>query len=69
MANPLPEGASITIKVAAGKTGFQARGRVVYSDANTGSGVEFQGVEPRYQAVLEEWLLEAKGIDRIDQRA
>jgi hypothetical protein len=65
MTNPLPQGASITIKVSAGKAGFQARGRVIYSDPNTGSGVEFQGVEPHYQAVLEEWLLEAKDIDKV----
>jgi hypothetical protein len=62
MANPLPQGASI---VAAGKAGFQARGRVIYSDPNTGSGVEFQGVEPHYQAILEEWLLEAKDIGNV----
>ena len=67
IANPLPQGASISVKIAAGKAGFQARGRVIYSDPNTGSGVEFQGVEPHYQAVLEEWLLEAKGIDEIDK--
>jgi len=67
MSNPLPEGASITIKVSAGKTVFQARGRVIYSEPNAGSGVEFQGVEPHYQSVLEEWLLEAQGIDKIDK--
>ena len=68
MTNPLPQGASITIRVSAGKAGFQARGSVIYSDPNTGSGVEFQGVEPHYQAILEEWLLEAKGIDQIDKQ-
>lgn len=30
-----------------------------------GSGVEFQGVEAPCQAILEEWLLEAKNIDQI----
>jgi hypothetical protein len=40
---------------------------VIYSDPNIGSGVEFQGVEPPYQAVLEEWLLEATGMDQIDK--
>jgi hypothetical protein len=67
MANPLPQGASLSVKISAGKAGFQARGRVIYSEPNTGSGVEFQGVEPRYQAILEEWLLEARGMDHIDQ--
>ena len=65
MANPLPERSAISIKVSAGKTVFQARGVVIYSDPNTGSGVEFQGVEPPCQAVLEEWLLEAKDIDKV----
>lgn len=55
------------IKVFAGKAGFQARGRIIYSDPNTGSGVEFQGVESHHQAVLEEWLLEASGMDQIDE--
>lgn len=67
MANPVPEGTSITIRISAGKTDFQARGRVIYSDPNTGSGVEFQGVEPRHRAVLEEWLLEAKDINKLDE--
>jgi PilZ domain len=61
--NPLAEGSSLTIKVSAGTTFFQARGRVIYSDPNAGSGVEFQDVEPRYQSILEEWLLEAKDIN------
>lgn len=63
---PLPEGSTMQIKVSAGKIDFQARGRVIYSDPNAGSGVEFQSVEPRYQAVLEEWLLEAQDIDRVE---
>jgi PilZ domain-containing protein len=62
-ANPLPEGSSLSIKVSAGTTAFQARGRVIYSEPNAGSGVEFQDVEPRFQAILEEWLLEAKDIN------
>jgi len=65
MANPLPQGASVSVKISAGKAGFQARGRVIYSEVNAGSGVEFQGVESHYQAILEEWLLEARGIDEI----
>jgi hypothetical protein len=67
MTNPLPKGTSITIKVSAGKAAFQARGRVIYSDPNTGSGVEFQGVEPHYQAILEEWLVEAKDMNKTDR--
>ena len=53
-------------QVSASTTVFQARGKVIYSDPNTGSGVEFRGVESRYQVVLE-WLLEAKGINKSDE--
>jgi len=65
MSNPLPENASLTIKVSAGKRLFQARGIVIYSDRNARSRVEFQGVEPQYQTVLEHWLLEASVINPI----
>ena len=67
MSNPLPEQSALTIKVTAGTTVFEAHGRVVYSGPNTGSGVEFQRVEPRYQAILEEWLLEAQDINKVDE--
>jgi hypothetical protein len=66
LANPLPQRMSLLIKVAAGKAVFQARGRVIYSDPHIGSGVEFQGVESPYQAVLEEWLLEAQDVNKVD---
>jgi len=65
MGSPLPERSQITVKVSAGKTVFQARGIVVYTDKNAGAGVEFQGVEPHSQAVLEEWLLEARDMNPI----
>src|SRR5215467_9099197 len=69
LGNPLPEGSSITVKVTAGKAVFQARGRVIYSDANAGSGVEFQGIEPDSQAVLETWLLEAQDVNDSEDLA
>lgn len=56
--DPLAERSSVTIKVTAGKTVFQARGRVVYSDRSNGSGVEFEGIAQPYRAVLQEWLTE-----------
>ena len=67
LASPLPERSSITIKVAAGKAIFQARGRVVYSDHNNGSGVEFQGVAQPYRAVLKEWLTDAPPANGSDK--
>lgn len=54
--NPLAERSSIVIKVTAGKAVFQARGRIVYSDRNHGSGVEFEGVAQPYRDVLKDWI-------------
>lgn len=54
--NPLAERSSITVKVTAGKAVFQARGRIVYSDRNNGSGVEFEGVVQPYREVLGDWI-------------
>ena len=68
LARPLPQRSSITIKVTAGKTVFQARGRVVYSDHNNGSGVEFQGVAQPYRAVLKEWLTDAPPANGSDKQ-
>src|ERR1700719_256402 len=57
----LPDGASIIIRISAGKSVFQAFGKVVYSQPSGGVGVEFQQIEP-YATVLAEWLLEAKTL-------
>ena len=56
LSNRLSERSFITIKVAAGKAVFQARARVVYSDRDNGSGVEFEGVAPPYRDVLTNWI-------------
>ena len=40
---------------------------MLYRDEQPSSGVEFQRVEPRYQAILEEWLLEAQDINKVDE--
>jgi hypothetical protein len=67
VSNPLSERSSITIKVTAGKTVFQARGRVVYSDRNNGSGVEFEGIAQPYRAVLQKWLTQHEITPRSDE--
>jgi len=63
MINPLPRGASITVRVSAGTSIFHARGKVVNGQPGRGVGVEFQEIEPVYLAVLEDWLLEAKNLN------
>lgn len=66
MISPLPKGSMISIRVSAGTSVFYARGQVVNSQPGRGVGVEFQEIEPRYLAVLEEWLLEAKNLNTTD---
>ena len=63
MINPLPKETSISIRVSAGPSVFHARGKVVNAQPGRGVGVEFQEIEPVYQTVLEEWLLEAKNLN------
>jgi hypothetical protein len=67
--NALSRGASILIRISAGNSVFQARGKVIYSQANLGAGVEFQQIEQLYLTVLEDWLLEAQGLNTPDQVA
>lgn len=67
MGSALPEGTPITIKIGAGSSVFQARCKVVHSQPNRGIGVEFQDLEPRYAAVLETWLSEAKRLNMSEE--
>jgi hypothetical protein len=65
--NPLSPGAAILIRISTGNSVFQAHGKVIYSQANSGAGVEFQQIEQLYQTVLEEWLQEAESLNTPDQ--
>jgi hypothetical protein len=67
--NPLSAGVSILIRISAGNSVFQARGKVVYSEPNLGAGVEFQQIEQLYLTVLEEWLVEAHRLNTPDHVA
>jgi hypothetical protein len=60
MMNPFPVGTSILLKIWTDEsTVFQTSAKVIYSQPNIGSGVQFVDVEPKYLAVLEHWLEEA----------
>ena len=65
MCNPPPSGTLITLRVVAGSTVFQSRGKVVYSHANLGAGVEFDNIEPQDLTVLEGWIREARTRDTV----
>jgi hypothetical protein len=59
MANPLPQGSEMTVKIYAEGKFFEAGGIVVYSQPNVGFGVGFQNVRPQFLSVLKQWLLAA----------
>jgi len=56
MMNPFPTDTSVLLKIWAGDTLFQTKGKIIYSQPNMGAGVAFLGVEPQYQPILEHWL-------------
>lgn len=59
MANPLPKGTPVLVKIFTEREFFEAPGTVVYSHPNLGMGVEFHNVKPFFQSVLKKWLLAA----------
>ena len=59
MPSPLPEGASIHVKIYSEGKFFEAAGTVVYAIPKGGVGVRFQDVRHQYLIVLKEWLIQA----------
>lgn len=59
MIHPLPAGTQIVLYVTDDSGSFQARGKVVYSLPNLGSGVAFLGVDPALRADIERSLSHA----------
>jgi hypothetical protein len=57
--NPLPEGTSFLIKIFTQTEFFEARGTVVYSQAEQGMGIMFHDIRPAFVMVLRRWLLDA----------
>jgi hypothetical protein len=56
MMNPFPVGTFVLVKISAGDAFFEAKSKIVYSQANMGAGVVFLETEPEFQPVLERWL-------------
>ena len=65
MMNPFPKGTMVLVKISAGEAYFEAKSKIVYSQANMGAGLGFLEVGPQYQAVLERWL---DGAEKENQR-
>lgn len=57
MTNPLPQGASVLVKIDSGGRHLEASGKVVYSVPHLGIGVSFHEVSIQSLIVLKEWLV------------
>jgi hypothetical protein len=53
---PFPKGTGVRLKIANSKANFSAIGHVAFNLPDEGMGIAFAHVEPKNQAVLEEWL-------------
>ncbi|MGB8323938.1 MAG: PilZ domain-containing protein [Candidatus Acidiferrum sp.] len=58
IANPLPVGQQIFVKIFTASDYFEAGASVVYSQPNIGIGIEFHEVSRHFQSALQRWLLE-----------
>jgi hypothetical protein len=58
MANPLPMGQQVVVKIFTASDYFEAGATVVYSQPNLGVGIEFHEVSRHFQPTLQRWLLE-----------
>jgi hypothetical protein len=59
MAQPLPEGKEILIKIFTATEFFEAGAIVAYSQPDLGVGLEFRDVSRHFQPALHRWLLQA----------
>lgn len=59
MVNPLPDGTPIHVKIFFENEFFEAKGKVVYSQANLGMGATFEELPSYSVPVLKKWLLRA----------
>jgi hypothetical protein len=61
MANTLPIGREVSIKIFAGSEFFAATVKVVYQLPNLAMGLAFEEVSVKSGAILLQWLLKAGG--------
>src|SRR6266513_4191969 len=62
---PSPKGTRVSLKISNSKANFYAVSDVTHNLFDEGIGIEFDQVEDKDQAVLEEWLAEASAEWRL----
>jgi hypothetical protein len=53
---PFEEGTKVRLTISHAGVKFVGRGKVVYSQPNSGMGISFVTIEPKSQEVLDQWL-------------
>lgn len=53
---PFPEGTEVRVRITYSGSDFAAIGTVTRDITPEGMGIEFDAIEPRHQAIIEEWL-------------
>ena len=56
--NPFPEGTPVAVRILRDQGAFEARGKVVYCQPNSGMGVAFIEMTRDQRLLLEDWLAE-----------
>jgi hypothetical protein len=58
---PFPVGSQVRVTIYRGKSHFETRGVVVYSQQGLGMGIAFGELEPKHKASLDGWIAELTG--------
>jgi len=58
MANPLPEGKQVFVKIFTRTEFFEANATVIYSQERLGVGLNFDDIGRHFQPTLQRWVLE-----------
>jgi hypothetical protein len=66
MANPLPVGQRVFVKIFTASDYFEAGATVVFSQPNIGIGIEFHDVSKHFQPTLQRWLLEGMRLALLE---
>ena len=67
---PFPAGTEVRIRITYSGSDFAAIGTVMDNTTREGMGIEFDAIEPRDQAIIEEWLgVTPFGVDRRNAAA
>ena len=65
LANPFPEGTSVTIEIYRDEDFVETPARVAYFLAKRGMGLTFTDMEPQFASILKRWLAQAKTPTRM----